>query len=79
MDSEVRYVTVSIPKAVADRIDLLIGELGYWPSRSSFVREACLEKIRVEMVRLGELREAMASLENPGRDERELGGADPRR
>lgn len=46
----------------------LIGELGYWPSRSSFVREACLEKIRVEMMRLGELQEAMVSLESPGRD-----------
>ena len=68
MDKEVKYVTVSIPKAVADKIDLLIEEFGYWPSRSSFVREACLEKIRVEMLRLGELREAMASLESPGRD-----------
>lgn len=48
MESEVKYVTVSIPKAIADEVDYLIGELGYWPSRSSFVREACLEKIRVE-------------------------------
>ena len=67
MDNEVKYVTASIPKAVADKIDLLIGELGFWPSRSSFVREACLDKIRVEMLRLGELRDAMASLENTER------------
>jgi len=40
-----RYVTVSIPRAIADKVDSLIGELGYWPSRSAFVREACLEKI----------------------------------
>jgi len=63
----VRYVTVSIPRAVAEKIDYLIRELGYWPSRSSFVREACLEKIRVEMLRLNELREAMQGLEGPGR------------
>jgi Arc/MetJ-type ribon-helix-helix transcriptional regulator len=47
-----RYVTVSIPKAIAGKIDFLIDELGYWPSRSSFVREACLEKISVEERRL---------------------------
>ena len=66
-----RYVTVSIPRAIAENIDYLIEGLGYWPSRSSFVREACLEKIRVEMQRLNELREAMAgvgTLEQGGRE-----------
>ena len=37
-------MTVSIPKAVADRIDYYVDNLGFWPSRSSFVREAVLEK-----------------------------------
>jgi Arc/MetJ-type ribon-helix-helix transcriptional regulator len=60
MEYGVRYVTVSIPKAIADSIDYLIEELGYWPSRSSFVREASLEKIRAETRRLVELREARA-------------------
>jgi Arc/MetJ-type ribon-helix-helix transcriptional regulator len=53
----VRYVTVSIPSAVADKIDYLIEELGYWPSRSAFVREASLEKIldmRRRIVELGD-------------------------
>ena len=50
-----RYVTVSIPKAIAKKIDQLIEKLGYWPSRSSFVREACLEKISQEERRLREL------------------------
>ena len=50
------YVTVSIPVAIADDIDGLIGELGYWPSRGAFVREACIEKIRREQERLRELR-----------------------
>jgi len=51
-----RYVTVSIPKAIAEKIDYLIDVLGYWPSRSAFVREACLEKITGEERRLRELR-----------------------
>jgi Arc/MetJ-type ribon-helix-helix transcriptional regulator len=51
-----RYVTVSIPKAIAGKIDFLIDELGYWPSRSAFVREACLEKISTEERRLRGLR-----------------------
>ena len=50
--SNVEYVTVSIPKAIGKQIDILIEKLGYWPSRSSFVREACLEKIRSESKRL---------------------------
>jgi len=53
-----RYVTISIPGAIADEIDGLIGELGYWPSRGAFVREACIEKIRLERNRLRDLREA---------------------
>ena len=65
MEHGVRYVTVSIPKAIAEGIDRLIEELGYWPSRSSFVREACLEKIRVETLRLRELRDSAAAAD-PG-------------
>ena len=66
MESEVKYVTVSIPKAIADEIDVLIGELGYWPSRSSFVREACLEKIRNEVLRLRELGRPVVELAGLG-------------
>ena len=49
------YVTVSIPKGIADAIDGLIDKLKYWPSRGAFVREACLEKIRTEKKLLKEL------------------------
>jgi Arc/MetJ-type ribon-helix-helix transcriptional regulator len=52
------YITISLPKAIADAIDELIEELGYWPSRGSFAREACLEKIREERRKLRELRKA---------------------
>ena len=52
----VRFSAVSIPEPILGEIDRLIEELGYWPSRSAFVREACLEKIERERRRLEELR-----------------------
>jgi Arc/MetJ-type ribon-helix-helix transcriptional regulator len=52
MSLETKYVTVSIPVNIAKNIDKLIDRLGYWPSRSAFVREACLQKIREEKQRL---------------------------
>jgi Arc/MetJ-type ribon-helix-helix transcriptional regulator len=51
-------VTVSLPRGIAVEIDGLIEELGYWPSRGAFVREACLQKIREEKRRLTELKAA---------------------
>ena len=57
MSESTKYVTVSIPRGIAKDIDGLIEELGYWPSKSSFVREACLEKIWSERKKLRELRE----------------------
>ena len=58
MKRNVKYVTVSIPVGIARDIDRLIEELGYWPSRGAFVREACIEKIWAERRKLKELREA---------------------
>ncbi|MBL7079968.1 ribbon-helix-helix protein, CopG family [Candidatus Bathyarchaeota archaeon] len=66
MSNNSRYVTVSIPKAIAEKIDYLIDVLGYWPSRSAFVREACLEKISGEDRRLRELRTSEEGRDNPG-------------
>jgi Arc/MetJ-type ribon-helix-helix transcriptional regulator len=51
-----KYATISIPIALAEAIDELNGELGYWPSRGAFVREAVLVKIRDERLMLAELR-----------------------
>ena len=53
----VEFSAVSIPLPILEEIDRLIEELGYWPSRSAFVREACLEKIERERKRLRSLRE----------------------
>ena len=56
MSAERKYSTVSIPKGITDAIDELIDDLGYWPSRGAFVREATLEKVREEQKELLELR-----------------------
>ena len=58
MASDTKYATVSIPRGIADAVDELIEELGYWPSRGAFVREACLDKVRDEQKRLLELRKS---------------------
>ncbi len=60
MASDTKYATVSIPRGIADAVDELIEELGYWPSRGAFVREACLDKVRDEQKRLLELRKSKA-------------------
>ena len=64
MSESPKYVTVSIPRGIAKDIDGLIQELGYWPSKSSFVREACLEKIWSERKKLRELRDNKKRTEN---------------
>ncbi len=46
-----KYRTVSIPKGITDEVEKLIEELQFWPSISSFVREATLTKLRVERTR----------------------------
>ncbi|MEM2587864.1 MAG: ribbon-helix-helix protein, CopG family [Thermoproteota archaeon] len=55
--ARVRFGAVSIPLKILEEIDELIEELGYWPSRSAFVREACLEKIKREKERLRKIEE----------------------
>lgn len=48
-----KYTTVSLPKPLADDVLTLTEKVGYWPSLSSFVREACIEKLRMERSRKG--------------------------
>jgi len=52
--------TVSLPLNIIREIDILIERLGYWPSRSAFVREACIEKIK-------EYREELRRREDEGK------------
>jgi len=56
MSTDSKYATVSIPRGIADAIDELIEELGYWPSRGAFVREATLLKVKEEQRSMLELR-----------------------
>jgi hypothetical protein len=37
-----RYETLLIPSGVAEAVERLIEELGFWPSVGAFVREACI-------------------------------------
>lgn len=55
--ARVAFSAVSVPLPILEEIDNLIKELGYWPSRSSFVREACVEKIEREIERMKKLKE----------------------
>jgi Arc/MetJ-type ribon-helix-helix transcriptional regulator len=55
MNQNRKYVTASIPIGIAKDIDKLIEEIGYWPSRGAFVREACTEKIWKERRNISEL------------------------
>ncbi len=45
---KVEWRTLSLPRLLADDIQELIDEFGYWPSLAAFVREATLEKLRKE-------------------------------
>ena len=56
-----KYRTVSLPRRLADDIQEIIDEFGYWPSLEAFVREACLTKFKEEKRTLRELREETPS------------------
>lgn len=49
-----KYTTVSLPKPLADDIFTLTEKVGYWPSLSSFVREAGMDKLQMERSRFKE-------------------------
>ncbi|MFQ5711341.1 MAG: ribbon-helix-helix domain-containing protein [Candidatus Geothermarchaeales archaeon] len=67
----VRYASISLPQAVVERIDELIEEFGYWPSRAAFIREACLEKIEKLLAEL-ETREALNITKKNSRQSRPI-------
>ncbi len=77
MSRKRRYVTISLPRGIAEDIDRLIEEIGYWPSKGAFVREACTEKLWRERKKLRELRTAEEGTENPQQDEESCRGTNP--
>jgi len=52
-----KYTTVSIPRGLYEAIVKLNDETGYWPSISSFVREAAIDKLHKERERWKAVRE----------------------
>ena len=52
MINKKKYRTVSLPWGVAEAMQRLIDELGFWPSLGAFAREACIKMIREEWPRL---------------------------
>ena len=39
------FSSVSLPTPLIEKIEEVIDELGYWPTKTAFVREASLEKL----------------------------------
>jgi metal-responsive CopG/Arc/MetJ family transcriptional regulator len=39
------FLSVSLPAPLIKKIEEVIDELGYWPTKTAFVREASLEKL----------------------------------
>jgi len=71
-----KWTSVAFPSEMLEDIRELIKELKYWPSVSTFCREAALEKIKKERELLKELRDERNSrdLRRPtvDQEEREL-------
>jgi len=39
------YSSISVPTRLLQEIEKLVKVVGYWPTKTAFIREACLEKI----------------------------------
>lgn len=39
------FSSISLPTPLVERIEKVVDELGYWPTKTAFVREASLEKL----------------------------------
>jgi Arc/MetJ-type ribon-helix-helix transcriptional regulator len=60
-----RYLSVSLPASLLEEVERVVGELGYWPNKTAFIREAVMEKL--ERYRR-ELEARRAYKENEGSD-----------
>lgn len=56
MSTASKWTSVAFPKEVVEAVREFIEELKYWPSVTSFCREATLEKIKRERRLMKELR-----------------------
>ena len=42
---EARYATISLPVRLIEEIEHIVETVGYWPTKTDFVREAVVEKL----------------------------------
>ena len=47
MSKPSKSTSVTFPKEIIEAVRKLIDDLKYWPSLEAFVREACLENLRM--------------------------------
>ena len=40
-----KFATISLPVRLIEEIERIVEMFGYWPTKTSFVREAVLEKL----------------------------------
>jgi len=40
-----QFSTISLPTPLVKEVEKVVGELGYWPAKTDFVREAVVEKL----------------------------------
>ena len=39
------FLSVSFPTPLVREVEKIVGELGYWPNKTAFIREAVMEKL----------------------------------
>ncbi|MHA1210526.1 MAG: hypothetical protein ACTSRF_15060 [Candidatus Freyarchaeota archaeon] len=42
-----RFSTISLPTSLIEEVERIVEEFKYWPTKTDFVREAVLEKLRI--------------------------------
>jgi len=42
---EARFATISLPVRLVEEIEHIVETVGYWPTKTDFVREAVIEKL----------------------------------
>lgn len=39
------FSSISLPVPLVERVEKVVKNVGYWPSKTAFIREACLDKL----------------------------------
>ena len=54
---EARFATISLPVRLVEEIEHIVETVGYWPTKTDFVREAVVEKLELFRKELEERRQ----------------------